>query len=897
MLTDPVFRLRALFRRRAADRELDDELRLHLELQAEKYIRAGTAPDAAARRARMELGGIEQVKERTRDAWGTQAIESTFQDVGYAFRVLRKSPAFTGAVVLSLALGIGANTAIFTLIDAVMWRSLPVADPEALLVVGQQRQQDVELGFSYAEYRLIRDSEAGVDVAGYATAPINISVDGPPEPSVQGHLVTGDYFAVLGVRPALGRAIGPDDDRVPNGHPIVMISHGYWERRFAHDPLVIGRTIRLSGMPFTIVGVTPADFFGVEVGAAPDLFLPLTMQPAVMPAFENLLENPIVNRSWVQVVARLRPAVTSAQAASVFEAIIHGDRDRRQPAGTVGPRRPIVLAPAISVSSLRRQFSRPLIMLLGMVVLVLLIACTNTANLLLARAAARRPEFAMRLALGASRQRLIRQLLIESVLLAACGGVCGVLLAGWVTQFLVVYISIGRTPIVLDLSPNFRILAFTMTVSVVTGVVFGLAPARRATAVGLADALSAVRTRLTGSLRTDRILSVAQIAVSLVLLCAAGLFVRSLHNLNGSDDSARRRVVMLRVEPKGSDQRGIPGTSERLHRLYQELIRRTHDIPEVELASMAQVTPTAPSPNASPFVEFASGERVRVPAAMVYPGYFATIDISLLMGRDFGRADLADAAPSVCVVNESFARAVYPGVDPIGKPCFVGRRRAQPEPYTIVGVVKDSRYANPRGDARPMIYTTFLQTNTGRGQMVLHVRMSGSPAAIVQRIREEVAALDPAMPIFDVHTLAEEMDAALVQPRLIALLSSVFGGLALLLACVGLYGLLAFTLLQRKSELGIRMALGARRGELVRLVVADATFLVAMGIAIGVPVAVAVGRLASSQVADLLFGLDVVDPVIIATATLALVLVAACTSAVPAWQASRVDPMLVLRTD
>jgi predicted permease len=897
MLTDLVFRLRALFLRRAVDRELDDELRLHLELQTEKYMRAGAAPAEAERRARIELGGVEQVKERTRDSWGTQALESTVQDLGYAFRVLRKSPVFTGAVVLSLGLGIGANTAIFTLMDAVMWRSLPVADPHALLVVGQQRQHDVELGFSYAEYRLMRDSDAEVDVAGYAMAPINISVDGPTEPSVQGHLVSGDYFTVLGVRPVLGRVIGPDDDRLPNGHQIVMLSHGYWERRFARDPLVIGRPVRLSGVPFTIVGVTPPGFFGVEVGAAPDLFLPLMMQPTVMPAFENLLENPMVNRPWVQVVARLRPGLTSAQAASVFDAIIHSERNRRQPAGTVGSRRPIVLAPAISVSSLRRQFSRPLIVLLTMVALVLLIACANTANLLLARAAARRREFAMRLALGATRQRVIRQLLIESLLLAACGGVFGVLLAGWVTHLLVVYISIGRTPIVLDLTPNFRILAFTMIVSVLTGVVFGLAPARRATGVALADALSAVRTRLTTSLHTDRILSIVQIAVSLLLLCGAGLFVRSLENLDGGEDSARRSVVMLRVEPRGSDQRGIPGTSERLHRLYQELIRRTDDIPGVQLASMAQVTPTAPSPNSSPFVDFASGERVRVPAAMVYPGYFATIDIPVIMGRDFGQGDLADTAPSVCVVNESFARAVYPAVDPIGKPCFVSRRRAQLEPYTIVGVVKDSRYANPRGDARPMIYTTFLQTNTGRGQMVLHVRVSGSPGAVIQRIRDEVASLDPTVPIFDVHTLEEEMDAALVQPRLIALLSSLFSGLALLLACVGLYGLLAFTLVQRKSEMGIRMALGAQRADLVRLVVADAMFLVAMGLAIGVPAVIAVGRLGASQVSGLLFGLDALDPVTIVSAALGLALVAACTTAVPAWQASRVDPMLVLRTD
>ena len=706
-------------------------------------------------------------------------MESVAKDILYALRVLRRSPGFAAAVVLSLGLGIGANTAIFTLLDAVLWRMLPVRDPEHLLVVGRQRGADVQTGFTYASYRLLHENNGSADVAGYTTAPINVSVDGPPEPSIQGQLVSGGYFQLLGVSPAIGRAIGPDEDRVPNGHPVAMLSHGYWERRFARDRSVVGRTIRLSAVPFTIIGVTPAEFFGVEIGTAPDIFLPLMMQPTVMPAFENLLDRPIVNRSWVQAVARTKPGVTPEQAAAAMDAALQSQQD---PQGR-GPQTPakLVLTPTAAVSSLRQQFSRPLFILLAMVGVVLLTACANTANLLLARAAARRPELAMRLALGAGRPRLMQQLLVESVLLAALGGVCGLLVARWTTRLLVVYMSTGRTPIALDLAPNLRILAFTAVVSIVTGILFGLAPAWRATRIDLTPALKNVRSSLTRGLGPGRVLAVVQLALSLLLLVGAGLFVRSLQKLSGDEAGVpRQSVVILRVEPKGSDQRNIPGTSERLDRTYQELIRRTQQIPGIRFASMANGTPTVPTSSAGAPITLASGEQVRVPLLMVYPDYFATIGMTFSSGRDFGQADLDESAPAVCIVNESFVRQVFPGQDPIGKPCYTGRRRrllnASPTPpptageaYTIVGVVKDSRYSNPRGEIQPIIYMTFLQTNTGRGQMVLHARIGGNAGEVMQRIREGVAAVDPSMPMFDVHTLEEEMGAALVQQRLIAL--------------------------------------------------------------------------------------------------------------------------------
>jgi predicted permease len=839
-------------------------------------------------------------------------MNSLGQDLRFALRVLGKSPGFTAAVVLSLALGIGANTAIFTLMDAVMWRMLPVREPDALLIVARQQGDSVGGGFTYGQYRRLRDHNAAVSLAGYTTAPINVSVDGPPEPSVQGQLVSGGYFALLGVEPVIGRAIGPEDDRAPNAHPVVMLSHGYWERRFARNPAVVGTTIRLSAVPFTIVGVTPPEFFGADIGTAPDLFLPLMMQPTVMPSFENLLENPIVSRTWVQVLARTNPGFTAPQAAAALDGTYQAEEARlRGPSPAKGPPPArIVLAPAAAISALRQQFSRPLVVLLAMVGVVLLTACANTANLLLARAAARRPEFAMRLALGAGRRRVIRQLLVESLALAALGGIGGILLARWGTQLLVAYMSSGRTPIVLDLNPNLRILGLTTAVSVLTGVLFGLAPAWRATSIDLAPALRNVRSSLTRSLRPGRILSVAQLALSLLLLVGAGLFVRSLQALNGQDTGVRRQsVLILRVEPRGSDQRNIPGTAERLHRTYTELIRRAQEIPDVRLASMAHGTPTAPTSSAGIAVTTRSGDRVRVPLIMVYPNYFATIGMPFVSGRDFATGDLDERSPAVCIVNESFVRQFLPGEDPIGKPCHTGRRPMSPaasasgqpppplEPFQIVGVVKDSRYSNPRGEVRPVAYATFLQTNTGRGQMVLHVRVAGNAGAVLQRLREAVAAVDPTVPMFDVHTLEDEMGAALVQQRLVAMLSTLFGTLALVLACVGLYGLLAFTLVQRTSEMGIRMALGAQRRDVVLMVVKEALLLVLAGIAVGIPAALLTARLAASQISGLLFGLSATDPWTLAAASLILAAVAALAGYLPARRASRVDPMVALRSE
>jgi predicted permease len=840
-------------------------------------------------------------------------VESTFQDVGYAVRTLLKTPGFTAVVILSITLGIGANTAIFSLIDAVMWRMLPVKDPESLLAVVRTRNGTVQNGFTYKEYKAMREYSQLAELTAYSPTRLNVSVDGSLEPTIDGQMVSGNYFSLLGVTPAAGRSIGQDEDRVPNGHPVAMISYGYWRRRFGLAPATIGRTISISGTPFTIIGITPPEFFGVEVGTAPDIFVPLMMQPTVEPALENLLADPIIMRTWCMTLARLKPGVYPQQAASSLEALY---RQITPPAPETARAKGFVdwnvaVNPAATgLSALRLQFSQALFILMAVVGVVLLIACANTANLLLARAAGRRPEFAMRLALGASRGRVIRQLVVESLVLAVLGGVCGILLARWATKLLTVYMSAGRGAITLELNPDLRILAFTAGVTVVTGLLFGLAPALRSTRIDLAPALKGLGNSLSvrGGLRPGKILAILQVALSLLLVIGAGLFVRSLQNLNGPESGSRESVLIIRVEPRGSDQRNIPGTSQRLDGIYRELIERVQAIPGIRSVGMAQVTPTRPESTAGSMIKFASGESVRVATLMTYPSYFATAGIPMVAGREFNNGDLGEASPAVCIVNEAFVRAVFPNENPIGKPCVISNRPRvrdlngarydpTPVPYEIVGIARDSRFMNPTGSIQPMMYMTFLQTGTGRGQMVLYVRVAGNPNLILPQVRAEVWKVDPNLPQFEIHTLAQEMDAALIRERLIATLSSLFGALALLLACVGLYGLLAFAVVQRTGEVGIRMALGASRGDVLWMMLREALLLALAGLAIGLPLAVAAGRIASSKVSGLLFGLKATDPTTVAAAATLLVVVSAIAAYLPARRASRVDPMVALRNE
>ena len=899
MLSDLRYRLRAIFRRDAMERELRHELQLHYEHEVARLVNAGVSQEEAQRRARWVMGGVEQVKEECRDARGVSTFENTLRDFQLAARQLRKSPGFSTAVVMSLALGIGANTAIFTLIDAVLLRSLPVAEPEQLYFV-TRHQPSGTAGFGHREFRQLREANPVFsDVAAYAATRLNVSIDGSNEPTAEGHLVSGSFFSVLGVNAIAGRTLGPQDDEVPDAHPVVVLSYDYWNRRFGLDQSIVGRTISLSGAPFTIIGIAPREFFGLEVGRSAEMFVPVMMQPTVMPATEDWLRASTQRSFWLTVVGRLKGDRTPHQAAAALSGLDVLEPLMRKPLapGEQPQRIPewLDLAPAATgLSSLRHQFSTPLFVLMLIVGVVLLIACANVASLVLARSAARTPEFSIRLALGGSRWRLIRQLLVENLVLAAIGGGVGLALARWATGFLVTFMSTGRTPIVLDLEPDPGILMFTAGISLLTGVLCGLAPARRA---GRVDVIAGLRQQLRGAsganwVRTGKILVIAQVALCLMLLFAAGLFIRSLQQTDPRDAGLdRRRVLVVRVEPKGSDQRGITGTSERLDAIYRDLIQRVDAIPGVRSATMAHYAPTSPVGYAEP-VRLPSGEIQRIPRLMVYPRYFETMGIAVRAGRDFDERDLDSGAGHVGVVNEAFVRQIMRGENPVGKRIdAVGRSRE------IIGVVSDSKYASLRTETPPLIYQPFLQTDTGRGQMTLHVRTAGETPGVVARVREEVQRIDAAMPLFAIHTLEGQMDAALSRERLVATLSALFGVLALVLAAVGLYGLISFSVVRRTGEMGIRMALGAERNRVVRLVMREALLLVLIGLALGVPAALICGRVSASRISSLVFGMSPTDPLTLGGAVAVLMLVAAVAAYLPAARAGRLDPVTALRNE
>jgi len=831
-----------------------------------------------------------------------------FQDLRYGARMLLKHKGFTTVAVLTLALGIGANTAIFSLIDAVLLKLLPVKEPEQLVLLSYLGERGPGDNFPYGNYLRFRDHNKSFSgTLAYHPLRLTVNLDGQPEPAVSGQLVTGNYYAVLGVNASLGRPMLPDDDRLAGGHPVCVISDNYWSRRFARNPSVVGKTIDLSGSPFTIIGVTPPEFFGLEVGTVADISVPMTMQRQVMPGVTG-------DRVQYRVMGRLKPGVTIEQAHAdlslLYQQILgdlaarFGDTIRAKGAQHLLERKLALTPGSQGLSVLRQQFSQPLFILMTVVGLVLLIACANVAGLLLARATARRKEIGIRLALGAGRARLVRQLLTESLLLAGLGGCLGLGFAYWGAKLLVPLLPQGEIPIRLDLSPDARLLVFSLGLSLLTGVLFGLAPAFRATRVDLntalkddAQRLGARGSRLTLRLTLGKLFVIAQVAVSLLLLIGAGLFIRSLQNLRKVDAGfTRENVLVLKLEPVGSDR----NEGDRLAIRYNELLGRVEAMPGVLRASLVGYSPItrrewlemgqSPAlmmpilvndPSAQP------GEEITIPWMQVYPNSFATLGMSLLAGRDFTPQD-NQQSQGVAIINESMARRLFGGENPLGR--RIRHSYDSGLNMEIVGVVKDTKYRSLREQVSPMFYVPFYQLG-GQGQMTLVVRTAGDPTTVAAAVQREARALDNAMPVFAVETVATQVEASISQERLVATLSSVFGLLALSLACIGLYGILSYTVIQRTREIGTRLALGAQPQNVLWLVFRDALWLVLVGIAIGGPAAVAVTRLISSQ----LFGVKGADLVTIFSAGMILLVVAALASYLPARKATKVDPLVALR--
>ena len=891
--------LKALLRSRRVERELDEELRAYLETSVEEKIHAGMDRGDASRAARVEIGSIEAVKDHVRDVGWETRLEGIWRDVRYAARTLRKSPAFTGAAVLMLALAIGANTAIFSAINAIMLRRLPVERPDELISLAAVFPNGVEPVLSYSAYRRIATDAAHlIDALAASTVRRDaVTLDGPPEP-VPIMWVSGSYFSTLGIAAAIGRTVLPSDDPFPPGEPVAVFSDAYWARRFGRDPRVIGRGFRLRGATFSIVGVAPRGFSGESAGEAVDIWLPLSAQPGAPPWLWSGHST-----TWLRVLGRRRSGISLAQARAGLEPVYERIRDDIA-AGTESPEfRRTVLDSRLLVSESSRGSSRvrdifatPLFVLTAIVGLVLLVACANVANLMLARAASRRRETAVCLAMGAGRWRLVRQRMAEALLLAVVGGLVGLVLATWGTSVLEALIA-GALPISLDISPDTRVLAFAVVTSCATAVVFGLLPAMRATGIDPLRALKSGGGVDRGIVRIPlgRTLVVTQVVVSLVLLVTAGLFVRSLLNLReielGFDPD---RVLLFRMTPPAAEQ-PVPPESRR--NLYRQLLAKAESLPGITgaSASFSGVFSRGTWRNAITVEGFVprSGVTPRTFANSITTDYFDVMRIAVLRGRRFTDAD-QETAPKVAIVNETFGRQFFGETDAIGKrvgfctsdPC--GPPKALME---IVGVTEDAKYVDLREEKAPMLYVHFAQHDQNLSE--IQVRTAGDPATIAAPIHRELAAVDGRLAIVGMVEARDQVDASLTAERLIAKLAATFGFLALALAAIGLYGLIAYAAAHRAGEIGIRMALGAQRGHVRRLVLGDTVKLVTFGAVIGIPIAVGGTHLIASQ----LYQVKPTDSIVVSMSFAVLSFVALLAGYLPARRAARVDPVVALRAE
>lgn len=873
-------------RRNPADRDMEEELRVHLELAAEDELQRTGSAREAARTAAIRQGGVAQAMEALRDQRGLPFLDSLFQDVRYGLRTLRRSRGFTFVAVLSLALGIGANTAIFSLLDAVLLRSLPVNRPEELFIVSG--------GYSHPAYQTLRQRTQFLSdlFASNGVGALNVTIgDGPIERAALS-MVSGNYFSALGVPALVGRTFGQEDDLIPGAHPVAVVSYRYWQRRFARDSAIVGRSIRVNGTPFTVVGVTPREFFGESVGAAPDLWVPLAMQAQILPGRHWLSDR---NTSWLTVFGRLTADSNVARAEAQLTIVgrqiayermgANPSTEERQRADTVT----VTLLPANKgLSRLRTQFSKPLQLLMAVVAIVLLIACANVANLLLARAGARQREISLRLALGVSRRRLVQQLLVESAMLSGIGGILGLVFAQWGKDVLLRMVSTTGSPVPLQVGLDARVLCFTGAVCAVTSVSFGLAPAWRSTRVDVVSALRSVRSSAGGAGRSamSRLLVAGQVALSLVLLVGAGLFIRTLVNLRSVDlGFSPERVLLLDVDPTPAGYRGPQ---------YAAVARRLLD----RFAAVPGVTAVTFSHNG--LLQNRDGENdLRAEGSTttgesqvdrVGPRYFSTVGIPLAAGRDFDERD-ATAPPTVIVINEEMARFYFPGVNPIGKRLLVG---TPPEAWDVVGVVRTVKQHSPRDGESRRFYRPMFARSDEPDPVTLRflVRTAADPAATLALLEGAVRAEDKTVPV-NGATVPDLLNRTIVQERTVATLSAALGLLGLTLACVGVYGLLAYRVVRRTGEIGVRTALGATRGDVLWMVLREDVVVVFAGVALGLPLALAVSGLTRS----LLFGLTPTDRPTLIVATAVMIVIGACAGFVPAWRASRIEPAVVLRHD
>ncbi len=898
-------RVQMLLHRDRFQHELEEEMRLHLELRQQTQMASGLSPEEAERAAYRRFGNLTRIRERSHMAWGWNWLETFLQDAAYGVRSMLRTPAITFVALLSLALGIGANTAIFSFIDAVMLRSLPVQAPKQLVKLGDRDASGITNSFattqlySYPFYRQFQQKNAVFsDTAAYysMTNHPHGFVDGrlDPEP-INVLTVSGTYFQTLGVKAQLGRVLNENDDSSEGDHPVLVISNGFWKARFASDPSILGHKVRLGSTVFEIVGVAPPEFFGTQVGESPDAFAPLSMSAVIPPGWGGYKEN---FKESLYVIGRLKPGVSVAQATAnvniLFRQILLSFPDAKLNQENVSRlNRSHVTLKSMErgLSDLRRAYSEPLQVLMVIVALVLLIACANIANLLLARSTARARELAVRQALGAGRMRIMRQLLTESLLLALAGGALGIGFAAAANRVLLAMLPHGQSAIPLDVSLNLRLLGFTFAVTVCTAVLFGTLPSLRATRVQLTDSMKSGSGAAPAAARSllGRILVASQVALSLVLMVGACLFLRTLVNLSRAGMGFNKENV-LRMDID-STLTGYKDDDPRLKMLFKQIEARVNALPGVEAASFSAFTFNEGSWNSIIVVPGMPIDRhSNVPHNIVGDAYFKTMQIPLIAGRAFGPQDTA-TSQRVAIISEALAKKYFPAGSPIGRTYSIGSPDEGDHPLQVqvIGIARDVKFEDIQEPATCIDYLPYSQREWGFGDF--EVRYTGDFSAISAEVQQAIHGIDRRLPISDVMTMDELVARSYANQAIIAKLSAFFGLVAVFLSCIGLYGLMSYLVGRRTGEIGIRMALGAGRSQIGWRVMREIAVLVAAGIAVGLPVTLAAGRI----VRNLLYGVGGTDALSIAAAVTLLACAGLLAGYLPARKASCVNPLVALR--
>jgi predicted permease len=905
-----------LFRRRGVESGMADELRFHIESRADALAATGMNRRDAERQARLEFGSTQKYREEIRQARGLRLLDELRGDLRYAARILRNNAAFSLAAVLTLALGIAANSAVFGLVNEVFFRKLPVGHPEELvqfdwlrapnsMIVGYSGhgRQDPASGlaamtsFSFATFERIRDQNRTLsDVFAFNPmfGPLNVVADNDAQ-IAHGQFVSGNYFSALQVPASIGRTIFPNDDH-PDAQPVAVISERYWKRRFASSAGVIGKSVVINGASFTIVGVAPPGFFGTDLGDDPDLSIPFATQRRISAKGESS----DAWEWWVEMMGRAKPGISRSQILSdiqpLFEQGVRDTFDLRPARYRGGSYNERTVVPPLRVNegsrgpvTMRRHYAPLLSTLLAVVAVILLIVCANVANLLLARASSRQQEISVRLAIGAGRRRLLRQLLTESMLLAICGGSLGILLAVWGRDFLAWLPDTGEEVLAITPAMDWRVLGFTVGVSLIAGLLFGIFPGLRATA---ADPSPALRnnTYKGGSSRllVSKSLLIGQVSMCLVLLMGAGLIVRSVRNLLTAEIGFNaRNVVLFTVNPQLNKY-----DEGRTSRLYEEMSREMQAVPSVQSVTMSGTRPITGGGWSMMVTVNDDPDSRDITSAYVHNigrHFFETIQIPLLLGRGLTAEEVTGKA-KVAVINQAMARRLFKDANPIGKHFRYAEGGMRDHPgFDVVGVVRDARYHKIEGENPPTMYIPFSE---GSLRATFEVRTTIDAAAAMAAIRETVARIDRNLPLIEMTTLEDQIRSQIGLYRMFAAFTSIFGVFAVLLACIGLYGIVSYGVTRRINEIGIRMALGANAGDVIRLVMQGTWFVTGIGLLIGLAVALTVTRLIAGW---LLYGVTPYDPLTILTALVIIGSVTALAGYLPARRASRVDPMTALR--